>query len=68
LRLLQRGGVGDALAALRRGEGGDAQMGRTDAAFFPGGSRWDGHQLLQPRGLDAVAALGSGLGQDTVRV
>jgi hypothetical protein len=47
LSLVQRGGVGDALAALLRREGVDEQMGRADEALFHGGSRLDGDQLIQ---------------------
>jgi hypothetical protein len=43
-------------------------MGRADEALWHGGSRWDGYPLLQQRGLDAVAELGQGLGQDKVRL
>lgn len=68
MRLVQRGGVGDALAALLRGAGIDKQRGRADEALWHGGRRLDGHQRLQQLCIDAVAELGQGRGQDKVRL
>jgi hypothetical protein len=66
LSLVKRGGVGDALAALLRGEGINKQMGRTDESLLHSGSRLDGYQLIHQLCIDAVAKLGQGLGQDKV--
>lgn len=64
LRLVQRGGGGDALAALLRGEGINKQRGRADEALWHGGSRLDGRQLIHQCCIDAVAERGQGLRQD----
>ena len=68
MSLVQRRGIGDALAALLRGEGIDEQMSRTDQSLLHGNSRLDGEQFIHQLGIDAAAKLRQRFGQDKVRL
>jgi hypothetical protein len=62
LRLVQRAGVGDTLAALLQWEGVNGQMSQADEPLLHSGSRLDGKQLIYQLGIEAVAELGQGFG------
>lgn len=47
MRFVQRGGIGDPLAALFRGEGIHAQMGGADQTLISCSRSLDGHHLIQ---------------------
>ena len=68
MSLVQRGGVGDALAALLHREGVDEQMRWADEALFHGGRCLDGDQLIHQLCIETLAELGQGLGQHKVRL
>lgn len=63
---IQRGGIGDALAALFTRKGIDDEMGRVDQPFLHGSSGLDGNQLIHEGLVNAAAKLAEGLGQHKV--
>jgi hypothetical protein len=66
LSLVQRGGIGDSLAALFRGKGIDQEVGRAHKALGHSGSGLEGHQLI-PQGLvETASKLRQSFGQDEV--
>ena len=66
MRFIQRGGIGDPLAALFTRKGIDDEMGRADQTFLHGGRGLDGDQLIHERLVNAAAKLAEGLGQHKV--
>lgn len=68
MRLIQRGGIGDPLAALFTREGINDEMGGTDKALLHRGRCLDGDQLIHERGIDAATKLAEGLGQHKVHL
>ena len=63
LGFIQRGGIGDPLAALLTREGIDHQMGRADKTFCHCGRRLDGDELIHKRLVDAATKLTERLGE-----
>src|SRR5262249_12290230 len=66
LRLVQRGSIGDPVAALFRGKGINAMMGRADQPCLHRGRRLDGNECIHEGRVDAAAKLTEGLGEDKV--
>ena len=63
---IQRGSIGDALAALFTRKGIDDEMGRVDQPCVHGSSGLDGNQLIHKRFVNAATKLAEGLGQHKV--
>ena len=66
LCLIQRGGIGDPLAALLTREGIDDEMRGANKALFHRGSCLDGDQLIHERLVDTATKLAEGLGEHKV--
>jgi hypothetical protein len=66
LRLVQCGGIGDALAALFTRKGIDDEMGRADQTCVHCGRRLHGNQCIHERFVDMTTKLTERLWQDTV--
>ena len=66
MRLVQRGGISDPLAALFRRKGINDKMGGADQPGFHRGRRLDGNEFIHERRVDAAAKLTEGLGEDKV--
>jgi len=62
LSLIQRCGIGDALAALLTRKGIDDEMGRADETCIHGGGGLDGNELIHQRFVDTAAKLAQRLG------
>ena len=67
MSLIQRCGIGDALAALLTRKGSDDEMGRADETCIHGGGL-DGHELIPQRFVDTAATLAQRLGEHKVRL
>src|SRR4029453_15474840 len=59
-RLIQRGGIGDPLAAWLTRAGSDNERGGADQSLLHGGCGLDGEQLLHERLVDATTKLAEG--------
>jgi len=68
LSLIQRCGIGDALAALLTRKGSDDEMGRADETCIHGGGGLDGNELIPQRFVDTAATLAQRLGEHKVRL
>ena len=68
MRLIQRGGIGDPLAALLTREGIDDERCRADQARFHGGCGLDGDELIHERLVDAATKLAEGLREHKVHL
>jgi hypothetical protein len=66
VRLLQRGGLRDALAAVLHGQGGDDTRGRADKPSGQRGRGLEGDTCSHERLGHAAAQLAAGLRQDNV--
>jgi hypothetical protein len=64
LRLVQRGGLRDPLAALFRRQGLNDKRGGADKPGFHRGRRLEGTEVIPERRVDATAKLTAGLGED----
>ena len=61
---IQRGGIGDPLAALFRGKGIDQKVGRAHKALSHRGSGLESHQIIQQGLVETASKLGQGFGQN----
>ena len=66
--LIQRGGIGDSLAALLTREGIDDKMRGADQALLHRCRCLDGDQLLPERLVDTATKLAEGLGEHKVHL
>ena len=68
MSLIQRCGIGDALAALLTRKGIDDELGRADETCIHGSGGLDGNELIHQRFVYTAATLAQRLGEHKVRL